>query len=183
MKFQIIFEDLPVQGQAKLLLEFLESSSICLGYRVHGDTEITLERHKAGLFQSLTEPEMLPQNGAFSSKCKLIPCVGKPMCTECSYLKMIDQQRRERIEKRTSINKYCNIRFLTKEEIILQLKEERKLNKKLLQEQQESSASESEDDQSHASENSEDDDSSLHDSCSEEWMIRNDSKGLTLYRV
>ena len=183
LKFQIFFEDLPVQGRAKLLLEFLESSSICLGCRVHGDTVITLERHKAGLFQSLTEPEMLPQNGAFSSKCKLIPCVSKEICTECSHLKNTYQQRRKRIEKRTSINKHCNIRYLTKEEIILQLKEERKLNKKLLQEQQESSASESEDDQSHASENSEDDDSSLHDSCSEEWMIRNDSKGLTLYRV
>ena len=134
LKFQNIFADLPVQGQAKLLLKFLETSSICLGCRVLGDTVVTLVQHKAGLFKSLTEPEILPQNGAFSSKCKLIPCVGKQICAECSNLKRTEQKRRVRREKRTSIHKLCNTRYLTKEEILLQLKEERKLNKKLLQE-------------------------------------------------
>ena len=85
-------------------------------------------------------------------------------------------------EKGAPIHKHCNKRFLTKQEIQQQLKEERKQHKKQLQEQQQSQEYSEE---SQTSEN-EDDGNTLYDdtdSDSEKWMVRNNSKGLTLCRV
>ena len=120
-------------------------------------------------------------------------------CPNCQRLKRsyqleAHQLRKERKEKRTSI-KYCNKRYLTKEEIYLQLQEKKKMRQKQLQRQKKSHDAESaddddDDDDGGDEEESHDDDEEKGDKEEEEdnsggveWRIRNDSKGLTLYRV
>ena len=97
------------------------------------------------------------------------------------------QLRKERKEKRTSINKNCNKRYLTKDEIHLQLQEEKKMRQKQLQEQHAGSAGdedEDKDDESHDDDEEKGDKEEEEDNSGcVEWRIRNDSKGLTLYRV
>lgn len=170
LKLEKILGDLPIKVQAETVLKLVESSAICLGCRFPGDTVISLLPNRVGVFKSLNEPETPPQTGAFSSDCKVIGSSGK-QCSKCAVLKKTYQKKKERKEKRTSINKYCNKRYLTKEEIQQQLIEERKLQKKL-QDQRECNSSESEDD-----------DSTSQDSDPEKWVVMNSTTGLTLQRV
>ena len=180
-QFQQILGDLPVKVQVEMLVEFVESSAICLGCRFLEDSAVPLVPHKVGILKSLSETDALPQKRAFSSDCKVIVPSGN-QCSKCCHVKKRSQVRMKRREKRTSINKHCNKRFLTKEEIQQQLKEERKQHKKLLQEQQQNQEYSEE---SQTSENEDDGSTSYDDtdSDSEKWMVRNNSKGLMLCRV
>ena len=141
-----ILQDLPVKMQVETVIQFVEGSHMCLGYRLPEDgSVIALSPHKAGILKSLSDNEILPQIGAFSLKCHLF-CYNVGMeCSECTKLKKADMMRKKRRETRTSIHSRCNKRFLTKEEIQLQLKEERKMKNKYLQEKLEMQSSDSED--------------------------------------
>jgi len=215
LKFQKLLEDLPLEIQVETLLEFVERSTLCLGCSFPGDSGILclpLLPHKVGMLKSLNDPEISQQNQAFSSACEVI-ALSSNQCPICQSLKKSYARRKERKEKRTSINKYCNKRYLTKEEIHLQLQEEKKMRQKQLQEQKKSHDAESTDDddeddegeslddddddeEEEEEEEDDDDEESLDDdeekgdkeeeednSGGVEWRIRNDSKGLTLYRV
>lgn len=182
LKLQKICEDLPVTAQAKLIIQLLEYSGTCLGCRFEQEM-MSMVPHRVGLFRSLTDPDALPESGAFSSKCKLISPAAHQPCASCSYLKKLGEKRKERREKRPSIDKHCNKRYLTKEEIELQLREEQRIKKnKHRRELYQISASESEDDENQDSE-SEDNNSSSPETCAEEWVIKNGSEKLTLCRM
>ena len=182
LQFQQILGHLPVKVQAETLVEFVESSAVCLGCRFLEDAVVPLVPHKVGILKSLSETDALPQKRAFSSDCKVIVPSGN-QCSKCCDVKKRCQVRMKRREKRTSIHKHCNKRYLTKEEIQQQLNEERKQHRKQLQEQQQSQEYSEE---SQTSENDEDDGSTSYDdtdSDSEKWMVTKNSKGLTLCRV
>ena len=142
------------------------------------------------MLKSLNDLEISQQNHTFSSACEMIVSSGN-QCPNCQRLKRSYQLRKERKEKRTSINKYCNKRYFTKEEIYLQLQEEKKMRQKQLQEQQKShDAGSADDEDEDKDDESHDDDEEKVDEEEEEdnsgcveWRTRNDSKGLTLYRV
>ncbi|KAL9955785.1 hypothetical protein ACROYT_G037164 [Oculina patagonica] len=143
-----IIQDLPLRVQAETIIKFVESSQMCLGYCLPQDGSIiTLIAHKVGMLKSLCNNEILPQKAAFSSKCQLFCNHAVKQCPECSKLKKADLQRKSRREQRTSIHSNCNKRYLTKEEIQQQLKDEQKLKQKYLQEIQENQSSDSEDDE------------------------------------
>lgn len=182
LKLQKICEDLSVTAQAKLIIELLENSYTCLGCCFEEDM-ISMVPHRVGLFRSLTDPDALPKNCAFSFKCKLISPTAHQPCAPCSYLKRLGERRKERREKRPSISKLCNKRYLTKEEIELQLREEQKMkHNKHCRELYQMSSSESEDDENQDSE-SEENNSSSPETCAEEWVIKNGSEKLTLCRM
>lgn len=145
LNIERVIQDLPFKTQAETIIKFAENSKMCLGYHLSGDgTIIALTPHRAGIFKSLSNNEILPQNGAFSSKCELFHYAGA-QCSKCCKLGKADKKRKERKETRKSISSHCNKRYLTKEEIQLQLKEEKKLNKKY-HEKEKRESSESEDD-------------------------------------
>lgn len=183
LKLQKICKDLPVTAQAKMIIELLENSGTCLGCRFEQEM-MSMVPHRVGMFRSLADPDASPQSGAFSSKCKLIsPSAAHQSCTSCSYLKKLGEKRKERRKKRPSIDKHCNKRYLTKEEIELQLREEQRIKKnKHRRELYQMSASESEDDENQDTE-SEDNNSSSPETCAEEWVIKNGSEKLTLCRM
>ena len=152
-----IIEDLTIHEQAELILNFVNNSKLCLGCRVsEDDSVISTLPHQSGVFKSLSSTEIPLQNGAFSSKCQLFNSSRRKPCLKCTRILRSDKQRKHRRETRKSIDKCCNKRYLTKEEIHLQLKEQRKLNRKNLQENGEGQSSESEDDDSMSQDDSDD---------------------------
>lgn len=158
-----IIQDLTIKAQAETLLNFVECSKLCLGWRSDlsglDESIMALLAHKAGVLKSLSDSEILPQNGVFSTNCQLFSQSGT-QCSKCTILEKIHRQRKCRKEKRKSLSKYCNKRYLTKEDIQLQLDEEKKLNRKLVhqQEKRERQGTESEDDDNDEEEEDGDDD-------------------------
>ena len=141
-----ILQDLPVKMQAETVIQFVEGSQMCLGYRLPEDGSITtLSPHKAGILKSLSDDKILPQKGAFSLKCQLFCYSAGMECPLCTNLKKADMTRKRRKNRRKSIHSHCNKRYLTKEEIQQQLKEERTMKNKYLQEKLEMQSSDSED--------------------------------------
>ena len=148
LNIEKVMQDLPIKTQAETIIKFAENLKMCSGYRLSGDGAImAMTPHRAGIFRSLSNNEILPQTGAFSSKCQLFHFAGG-QCFKCHKLGSADKRRKKRREKQQSIHSNCNKRYLTKEEIQLQLKEEKKLKKKVLEEKEKAESSESEDDDS-----------------------------------
>ena len=145
LNIEKVMQDLPIKTQAEAIIKYAENLKMCSGYRLSGDSAIiAMVPHRAGIFRSLSN-EILTENGAFSSKCQLFHYAGG-RCPKCCMLGKIDKKRKQRKEEQQSIHRHCNKRFLTKEEIQLQLKEEKKLKKKNLEEKGKCEFSESEDD-------------------------------------
>ena len=148
LNIEKVMQDLPIKTQAETIIKAAENLKMCSGYRLSGDGAIiAMTPHRAGIFRSLSNNEILPQTGAFSSKCQLFHYAGG-QCFKCCQLGKADNQRKKRRETRQSIPSHCNKRYLTKEEIQLQLKEEKKVKKKFLEEKGKGESSESEDDDS-----------------------------------
>ena len=149
LNIEKVMQDLPIKAQAETIIKFAENLQMCSGYRLSGDDGaiMAMTPHRAGIFRSLSNNEILPENGAFSSKCQLFHYSGG-RCFKCGDLGRADKQRKQRRQTWQSIKKHCNKRFLTNEEILLQLKEEKKSKKKYLEEKGKGESSESEDDDS-----------------------------------
>ena len=100
LNIERVIQDLPVKTQAETIIKFVENSKMCSGYRLSGDgTIIAMALHRAGIFRSLSNDEILPQSGAFSSKCKLFHSYAGAQCSKCSNLGRADKQRKQRKEK------------------------------------------------------------------------------------
>ena len=149
-----VMQDIPIKTQAETMIKFAENFKMCSGYRLSGDV-IAMTPHRIGIFRSLSNNEVVPENGAFSAKCQLFH-YASGRCSKCRTLGRADKQRKQRKQTRQPINRHCNKRFLTKEEIQLQLKGEKKLNKKYYEENGKGESSESEDDDDSVSQNESD---------------------------
>ena len=148
LNIEKVMQDLPIKTQAETIIKFAENLKMCSGYRLSRDGAVmAMTPHRAGIFRSLSNNEIPPQTGAFSSKCQLFHFAGG-QCFKCCGVGIADRGRKKRREKRQSIHSRCNKRYLTKEEIQLQLKEEKKLKQKYLEEKGKGESSESEDDDS-----------------------------------
>ena len=154
LNIEKVMQDIPIKTQAETMIKFAENFKMCSGYRLSGDV-IAMTPHRVGIFRSLSNNEVVPENGAFSAKCQLFHYAGG-RCSKCRTLGRADKQRKQRKQTQQSFNRHCNKRFLTKEEIQLQLKEEKKFNKKYHEENGKGESSESEDDDDSVSQNESD---------------------------
>lgn len=91
-----VMQDLPIKSQAETIIRFAENLQLCSGYRLSGDgVIIAMTPHRAEIFRSLSNDEILPENGAFSSKCQLFHYAGG-QCSKCRELGKADKQRKKR---------------------------------------------------------------------------------------
>lgn len=116
---------LSVPGQVSLALEYIEKSSFCNGFALpKGESIKAFVPHVSGLYNDLSNDGQDNVNLVFSATCKILSVPGA-RCSECNKVLKIQNVKRQRKERRISINPKCNKRYLSKEEVVLQLKQER----------------------------------------------------------
>jgi hypothetical protein len=125
---------LSVREQVSLMLKFISTSFICPGILVPDGEEISaIVPHLFGMYEdhSSNTTEMI----AYSKKCKIIsPPHSK--CSACSNLQKIDKNRKKRKIENKEIKPSTNKRYLSKEEIVSQLKKEQKAKNKCREERE-----------------------------------------------
>jgi len=80
----------------------------------------------------LSDPTNKRETQAFSKKCQVITTGTGMECKNCKALTMVNNQRSSRREKQSQLDlpaSDCNKRFLSKEEVVKQLKEENRKDK------------------------------------------------------
>lgn len=116
---------LSVQGQDSLALEYIQKSSFCDGLALpEGESIQAFVQHVLGLYNDLSNDGQDNINLVFSSKCKIFSVTGARF-SECNKVFKMQNFKRQRKEKRIGINPKCTKRYLSKEEVVLQLKQER----------------------------------------------------------
>ena len=78
----------------------------------------------SGLYNDLSNDGQENINLVFSAKCKIFSVPGG-CCSECNKLFKIQNIKRQRKERHIGITPKCNKQYLPKEEVVLQLKQER----------------------------------------------------------
>ncbi|KAK2555828.1 hypothetical protein P5673_022469, partial [Acropora cervicornis] len=107
-------------------LDYVQNSSLCTGISLpEGESIQALVPHVRGSFKDLGNENMPKTTITFSAKCKIFAVSGAS-CSECNYLLKLHNRKTQRREKRMGISRNCNKRYLTKEDVVLQLNQERK---------------------------------------------------------
>ncbi len=121
-------ESMSIKSRVHLAFNYIKNSSFCKGICLPpGESIQVFAPHVTGSFKDLSGdgPEAVK---AFSSKCKIFSPPGA-RCSECSKLLKLHNVKKQRKERRIGIHPKCNKRYLSKEEITLQLNQERKSRK------------------------------------------------------
>lgn len=106
------------------ILQCLDKVPICLGFVLEKeDTVTTLSPYITGQLRDLSDSGKEPETRVFSTTCQII-CSSGEQCKNCCRLKAVNKQRQKRISCRQSIAPNCNKRFLSREELVDQLKQE-----------------------------------------------------------
>jgi len=119
-----ILNHLQIQEEVALFIEFLSCSSLCSGISVaEGEEMSAMVPHVIGNYEDLcTKEEKLI---AYAAECKLIAPPGF-YCSACSHLKKIDKNRKKRKEARIEMKPQTNKRYLSKYDVLWQLRKEQK---------------------------------------------------------
>ncbi|KAL9967256.1 hypothetical protein ACROYT_G025450 [Oculina patagonica] len=118
-----LLDDMTVEKQILLAVQFIENSSICFGFELKEDQNVmTILPHVSGVM-SLIDDDDLKQKTVFAENCLVLAGSGE-ICASCSRLQKVDVNRRKRKAEEKILHPACNKRFMTKEEVECQLKRE-----------------------------------------------------------
>ena len=120
--------DRSIPQQISCLLQFLDSVPICLGFVLEGEAVTTLSPCTTGQLRDLTDSAKEPETRVFSTSCQVV-CSSGEQCPNCGRLRAVNRQRQKRIASRQSIAPNCNKRFLSREELVDQLRQEKLRNR------------------------------------------------------
>lgn len=112
------------QQQISSILQFLDSVPICLGFVLEGETVTTLSPYTTGQLRDLSDSANEPETRVFSTSCQVVFSTGE-QCPNCGRLRAVNKQRQKRIAGRQSIAPNCNKRYLSREELVDQLRQEK----------------------------------------------------------
>ena len=117
-----LLEDVPVEKQILLALQFIENSSLCFGFKLEEDQNVmTLLPHVNGVIGEINDN--LRRKTVFAENCLVLAGRGV-ICANCSRLQKVDTNRRKRKAEEKILHPACNKRFMTKEELECLLKSE-----------------------------------------------------------
>ena len=122
---------LSLHEQINYILEYLQNSTVCRGIPLQeGETIISLTPHFTGDMEELSGSKG-KESRAFSAKCLVISTGNDAQCKNCKILKKVNSQRVARRESRTfdTPDARSNKKFLSKEEVVRQLSDERRKKK------------------------------------------------------
>ncbi|XP_068726810.1 uncharacterized protein [Montipora capricornis] len=114
----------PLAEEISLILQYLNSVPICLGFILEEDQSITsLSHYTVGQLTDLSDPAKRPETRVYSGSCQVLSNYGEN-CRNCGRLKSVNSQNQKHRSKRKSITPQCNKRFLSREELLEELREE-----------------------------------------------------------
>ena len=123
----VVIGTLPLDKQVGAVFEHIENSTFCGGFNLaEGETLLAPSNHVEGSFRDLIadSAEDNPTIVHFASTCKVLSS-RDGRCSECKHLLKCHITKKNRKEKRTTINPRCNKRYLTKEELNVLLQNEK----------------------------------------------------------
>lgn len=123
--------DLACTTEINYILEYLQNSTVCRGIPLQeGETIISLTPHFTGDMEELSGSKG-KESRAFSAKCLVISTGNDAQCKNCKILKKVNSQRVARRQSRTfdTPDARSNKKFLSKEEVVRQLSDERRKKK------------------------------------------------------
>ena len=110
--------------QISRILQFLDSAPICLGFVLEGETVTTLSPYTTGQLRDLSDSAKDPETRVFSTSCQVI-CSSGEQCPNCCRLRAVNNQRQKRNSSKQFIAPTCNKRYLSREELVDQLRQEK----------------------------------------------------------
>ncbi|XP_078384471.1 uncharacterized protein LOC144666905 [Oculina patagonica] len=120
-------QSLPVKERVAIAINYVEKSSFCAGISLPlGESLQVYVPHISSTFKELEQETLAEEESkAYSLRCKVFSLPGSK-CSECRQLEKLHKTKLKRREKRVGIHVKCNKRYLSKEEVVLQLHQERK---------------------------------------------------------
>ncbi len=120
-------QSLPVKERVAIAINYVEKSSFCAGISLPlGESLQVYVPHISSTFKELEQGTLAEEESkAYSLRCKVFSLPGSK-CSECRQLEKLHKTKLKRREKRVGIHVKCNKRYLSKEEVVLQLHQERK---------------------------------------------------------
>ena len=121
------FAAMSLLGRVNLALDYVQKSSFCKGISLSDGDSIqdSLVPYVTGSFKDLSKEKQERSTVAFSSKCKIFSVQGLP-CSECNHLLKLHNLKKMRREKRSGVHRNCNKRYMRKEDVVLQLNQQKK---------------------------------------------------------
>ena len=117
----------PFRERVKLILDFIECSKLCSGTNLDDEEPVTtLLPHVSGEYRD-NESELLK---VFSERCSIIQCSDGICCVNCRKIKLLTDRSKRRKLSRDGIHPFTNKRFMTRDELTIQLCEETRARQK-----------------------------------------------------
>ena len=114
-----------VQSQVSLALEYVQKSTVRNGFALlEGESIQAFVPLVSGLYNNVSNDGQDNIYLVFSSKCKIF-AIPRACYSECNKVFKLQNVKRQHKVKCIGINPKCNKQYLSKEEVVLQLKQER----------------------------------------------------------
>ena len=116
----------PPAEEISVILQYLKSVPICLGFILEEDQSITsLSHYTVGQLTVLSDLAKRPQTRVYSGSCQVLSNYGET-CRNCGRFKSVNSQNQRKRSKRESINPQRNKRYLSREELLEEIREEQR---------------------------------------------------------
>ncbi|XP_068687200.1 uncharacterized protein [Montipora foliosa] len=116
----------PLTEEISLILQYLNTVPICLGFILEEDQSITsLSHHTVGQLTDLSDPAKRPETRVYSGSCQILSNFGET-CRNCGRFKTVNSQSQKNRSKRKSIKPQRNKRFLSREELLEEIRKEQR---------------------------------------------------------
>ena len=116
----------PLAEEISVILQYLKSVPICLGFILEEDQSIiSLSQYTIGQLTFLSDRAKRPKTRVYSGSCQVLSNCGEN-CRNCGRLKTVNSQNQRYRSKRESIKPQRNKRFLSREELLEEIREEQR---------------------------------------------------------
>ena len=117
-----------IENQILHALTYVDQSSICFGFQDDDNCVLAMATHVTGVLRQL-QPDGVESKRVFAHNCQVLISGPGGICNNCYRLRVLNSKRKRRKENQTEIHAKCNKRYMTKEELELQLKMEQKVRR------------------------------------------------------
>jgi hypothetical protein len=128
MDFDNVLKDLTISGKVSTTIEFIEKSPICTGYFLSEEKEdiILLDPlATVGNFIEHSSASITTKcRKVFSKNCELFASP-EGHCKKCKHRKVNQEKRKQYRKKETPSKRYCCYKYMTRQELVDQLRLER----------------------------------------------------------
>ena len=122
--FKKLLGEKRIENQVVYALNYLDQSSLCFGFEDDDNCVLSMLTDVTGVLR-LADIE---SKRVFAHKC-LVLSGPSGICNNCSRLRVQNGKRKRRKESQMEIHPKCNKRYMTKEEVEVQLKNEQKVGR------------------------------------------------------